>query len=233
MKRDRLRRWAGMHPQFLSWVCVRNIGPFRGIVPSLCPMVICWTIKTHLSFPLCLLFLFFSKFSSTVAGLCSHILIFFSANLCSFASFLVICTSGLRIKIVGLIMGRLCFGLFGFDAFCSGKLVRFGFWVVCVLFWWSWRVGFSIQGEVGLPVLFSCMNLLPLVWALPHTFSCPFYKFFLPFYFKILFYFLVLSPSGLSINMVRLMGFIYLFIFGVFGLMVVGFGKLVSLSVSE
>ena len=77
------------------------------------------------------------------------------------------------------------------------------------------------------------MNLLPLVWALPHTFSCPFYKFFLHFYFKILFYFLVLSPSGLSINMVRLMGFIYLFIFGVFGLMVVGFGKLVSLSVSE
>ena len=84
---------------------------------------------------LSLLFLFFSKFSSTVAGLCSHILIFFSANLCSFASFLVICTSGLRIKIVGLIMGRLCFGLFGFDAFCSGKLVRFGFWVVCMLFW--------------------------------------------------------------------------------------------------
>lgn len=185
LKGDRLRRWAGMHPPFLSWVCVRNFGLFRGIVPSLCPMVICWTIKTHLSFPLSV-FSSCSSLNSRQRSLVCALTFsfFFSANLCSFASFLVICTSGLRIKIVGLIMGRLCFGLFGFDAFCSGKLVRFGFWVVCALFWWSWRVGFSIQGEVGLPVLFSCMNLLPLVWALPHTFSSPFYKFFLPFFFK-------------------------------------------------
>lgn len=95
-------RWAGNHP--IHHFAYEILGCSELLFPSsFCPIVIFWTIKTHLTSSS--LSIFFSRFSST-AAVWFALTFFFSANLCSFyfLFFLVISAGALLIQVVGLIL---------------------------------------------------------------------------------------------------------------------------------